>query len=442
MRKALSWLVLLMLALYALAGCGAQPASRPNAGVPSEIAGSNQTGGVQIAFVYYDGRQETEVGQGVIKAIGRFSGEEGVTSGEYKATEDDFDSTLELAVKSGAKLVVMLGEEMAGDMERARWRYPNVNFILVDGTGQALLGANTVRLRAAVEQAGWLAGYAAVFEGYRELATFATDDPDEQRYALGFALGADAAAEELGLEAGQVRIRAVEGTGEEENTELRHRIERLAALGTELVFDTHSNSGISLLGYARLSGLRLVMVENPGNTETVLVTTGKDFQQGLYALLENWKASTFPGGQDVVTGAEETGVFLDVETAYFDLFSVADYETVLKTFDGGTVAVGINNELQAGEGELPRVDELPLKKLMVLLPAIPEETVYPASSAGPSGSIPVESSPAGADHAADIPSGGDAAGGDMGQGPQPESQPPEGSGGEAEPPPDAGRLGA
>ena len=144
----------------------------------------------------------------------------------------------------------------------------------------------------------------------------------------------------------------------------------------------------------------------------------------------------------MVTGSEETGVFLDMGTAYFDLFSVADFETVLVKFDGGTLAVGINNELQAGEGELPRVDELPLKKLMVLLPAIPEETVYPASSALPSGSIPVESSPAGADHAADIPSGGDAAGGDMGQGPPPESQPPDGSGGEAEPPPEAGELAA
>ena len=68
------------------------------------------------------------------------------------------------------------------------------------GETRTAVAANTYCIRYAEEQAGFLAGYAAVFEGYTKLGFIGgMKVPAVIRYGYGFVQGADYAAKELGI---------------------------------------------------------------------------------------------------------------------------------------------------------------------------------------------------------------------------------------------------
>ena len=94
----------------------------------------------------------------------------------------------------------------------AQTKYPDVSFIIIDAQpvkdGEAKLEDNVLSIFYAEEQAGYLAGYAAVTEGYRNLGFMGgIAVPAVIRYGYGFVQGADAAAKDLGLAAGDVSVK-------------------------------------------------------------------------------------------------------------------------------------------------------------------------------------------------------------------------------------------
>ena len=116
-------------------------------------------------------------------------------------------SAIEGAVNNGAKLVVTPGFLFGEAIYKAQTMYPDVHFVLVDSTptldDDTVIADNTCSIFFAEEQSGFLAGYAAVKEGYRKLGFFgALAVPAVVRFGYGFVDGAEYAAKELGLEAG------------------------------------------------------------------------------------------------------------------------------------------------------------------------------------------------------------------------------------------------
>jgi len=95
----------------------------------------------------------------------------------------------------------------------AQDRYPNVHFILVDGTPHSAdystfkTGNNTVGVLYAEDQAGFLAGYAVVKDGSRRLGFVGgMAVPAVVRFGYGFIQGAEYAAKELGLASGSITV--------------------------------------------------------------------------------------------------------------------------------------------------------------------------------------------------------------------------------------------
>ncbi len=122
--------------------------------------------------------------------------------GASLATAED---ALRAAAQSGAALVVCRGEAMAKALFNIRANYPNVHYLLFDDephsedyTSYATeASVHCVLFRE--EQAGYLAGYAAVAEGYTALGFVGRDElPGIVRYCTGFLQGANAAAERQG----------------------------------------------------------------------------------------------------------------------------------------------------------------------------------------------------------------------------------------------------
>ena len=147
-------------------------------------------------------------------------------------------SAIEGAVNNGAKLIVTPGFLFGEAIYKAQTMYPDVHFVLVDATptldDDTVIADNTCSIFFAEEQSGFLAGYAAVKEGYRKLGFFgALAVPAVVRYGYGYVQGADAAAQELGT---NIDINYFYGGQFYGDANITSRMEGWYSNGTQVVF--------------------------------------------------------------------------------------------------------------------------------------------------------------------------------------------------------------
>ena len=130
----------------------------------------------------------------------------------YQPEEDSNDARVastRQAIEEGANVIVMPGYLFGTALIEVQEQYPDVYFIAVDvGAGDLTydyvdyynITSNVVCITFAEEQAGYLAGYAAVREGYTQLGFMGgMAVPAVKRYGFGFVQGADDAAREMGV---------------------------------------------------------------------------------------------------------------------------------------------------------------------------------------------------------------------------------------------------
>ncbi len=131
----------------------------------------------------------------------------------YQPAEDSTDArvlSVDQAVEEGANVIVLPGYIFGSLLFEIQETYPDIYFIAVDvGSGDMTCDYvtyygptdNTVCMTFAEEQAGYLAGYAAVKEGYTQLGfSGGAAIPPVARYGYGFIQGADAAASEMDVD--------------------------------------------------------------------------------------------------------------------------------------------------------------------------------------------------------------------------------------------------
>ena len=100
------------------------------------------------------------------------------------------------AIANGAKIIVAPGFLQADAMKAVATKNPDVKFIFIDGWN---LGLSNVTAVSYKEESGYMAGYAAVMDGYTKLgATLGGGgtNPACNRFGYGYVQGAIAAAAE------------------------------------------------------------------------------------------------------------------------------------------------------------------------------------------------------------------------------------------------------
>lgn len=113
--------------------------------------------------------------------------------------ESELTAQFEKAVAEGAKVIIAVGDTFAPVVAQQQNAHSDVKYILIDATGESLgeTAENTHCVMFRQEEAGYLAGYGAVKDGFtklgfigqRETETYAT-------YCYGFVQGANNAAVE------------------------------------------------------------------------------------------------------------------------------------------------------------------------------------------------------------------------------------------------------
>lgn len=338
MKKFLVILLAFVMVL-SLAACGGGETKTEEGDAGYEIAMITDLGSID----------DKSFNQGTWEGIVAYAEENEISHKYYKPTEQSTDAYLaaiQLAVEGGAMVIVTPGFLFEEPIYLAQDLYPETTFILIDGTphnadySDFKTNDNTVGIFFAEEQVGYLAGYAAVKDGYTKLGYMGgMAVPPVVRYGYGFAQGAEAAAAEMGIESIEMKYHY---TGDFDATpENQTKAASWYAEGIEVVFAAGGLVGNSVMSAAEAAGKAVigVDVDQSAESETVIISAMKGLAVSVVDNLDAYYNGTFPGGETLHYGAANMGVSLSMASSKFSTFSQDDYDEIFAMLADGSITL-------------------------------------------------------------------------------------------------------
>lgn len=292
--------------------------------------------------------------QGSWEGLKAYAQENGITHKYYRpaeVTDDAYIASIDLAVKSGAKVIVCPGYLFTGAVNQAQKKHPTVKFIILDASPADAEGGtleeNVYSIFYKEEQAGFLAGYAAVHEGYRKLGFLGgMAVPAVVRFGLGFVVGAGYAAEELALTE-NIAMQYYHSEGFAGTPDIQAQTAGWYDTGTQAVFACGGSIGQSAMRAAEAEAGRKVIgvdVNQKAESPTVMTSAMKGLGASVqYALGKYYDGKWSEiGGTSVSLGIDVDGVGLPDDFTRFENFTKAKYEAIVAKLIDGTVVVTVD----------------------------------------------------------------------------------------------------
>lgn len=355
MSKIMSFMLALTLTATVFTGCGKKSTETPN-------GDSNATAsGYELALITDVGTiDDKSFNQGSWEGLIAYANENDKTSKYYQpaeATTASYLETISLAIRGGAKVIVCPGFKFAEAVYDAQTTYPDVKFIIVDSqpekANDKTIKDNVYSIFYAEQEAGFLAGYAAVKDGYTKLGFMGgMAVPAVTRFGYGFVLGAETAAKEMGLKSIDMKYHYTGGFAA--TPEAQTVAASWFQSGTEVVFACGGAVGNSVMAAAQDSNGKVIGVDVDQSVEspTVITSAMKLLSKSVYEGIQAYYEGKFPGGQIITLDAKTQSIGLPMETSKFVNFTQADYEAVYAKLVEGEYDLNVD-----GIGE---VTELPL----------------------------------------------------------------------------------
>jgi len=274
--------------------------------------------------------------------------------------DEAYLNAIDLAVTSGAKVIVTPGFLFEVPVYNAQDLYPDVKFVLLDGTPHNSdytdfkVGTNTVSVTYAEEQSGFLAGYAAVKDGYTKLGFMGgMAVPAVIRFGYGYIQGAEAAAQELGYGDGSITVYYYYTGTFDPSPDIQTRAAAWYNEGIEVIFSCGGGICSSIFTAAEQAGAKVIGVDGDQSdaSPTVITSAMKMLPQSVYDKLANFYDGKFPGGQSVVYAADNDGVGLPMANSRFRFFDQAQYDAIFAKLVSGAVVV--NNDIEVAPDQIP-----------------------------------------------------------------------------------------
>ena len=303
----------------------------------------NSSSDTEIALVTDVGTiDDKSFNQGSWEGVVKYSEEKGIGHKYYQPAEksnEAITTAIELAIKGGAKTVVCPGFLFEEPVYNMQEKYPDVKFILIDGKPQNgdqknpeyKVTENTVSIYFEEQEAGFLAGYGAVIDGYRNLGFMGgIAVPAVIRYGYGFVQGAEYAGKELGLAPGDITMKYTYVGDFDASPEHTAKAAAWYKEGVELIFACGGGVGNSVMKAAETADKKVigVDVDQSVESETVITSAMKNLQNAVYETLESIYNGTFVGGQTMILGADSGNVLLPMETSKFETFNKEKYDEI------------------------------------------------------------------------------------------------------------------
>ena len=361
MKKILALLLALVMAL-SLFACGKKdPDPQPDDNKPVNADDikdemTSADGKYEIAFVTDVGQlKDKSFNQGTFDGVKLYANANNLSYKYYQpangdqATDDDRFDAMKAAAENGAKVIVCAGFMQGTALAKAAAEFKDVSFIFVDGWAMADAKGNpltnTLGVAFQEEQCGYLAGYAAVKEGYTKLGFTGGGggtNPACCRYGYGFVQGASAAAKELNTKV-EMNYSWLYGASFQASPELQTMANGWYTNGTECIFACGGSMFASVAAAAAANDGKVVGVDVDQSFESDTVITSA--MKGLAASVQWACAKVYDGsfaamgGTCATLGAKDNAVGLPTATWSLTKWSVDEYNAMLKDMADGKLVV-------------------------------------------------------------------------------------------------------
>ena len=366
MKKFLAFVMAASMALSLAACVGSTPASSTastTTEATSEAAASTSGSKTDVAFVTDVGNiDDQSFNQYTWQGVQDFCSANSLNANYYRPTEDSDAARLEQmdnAVNDGAKSIVVAGYLFGKAIAEAQEKYPDVQFLALDVSasdlGDKAPTANTALITYKEEQAGYLAGYAAVYDGYKELGFLGgMAVPAVIRYGYGFVQGADAAAAELGQ---NIEINYFYGGQFYGDANITSRMEGWYSNGTQVVFACGGGIYTSAVEAALKSNGYVVGVDVDQNYIGVngvadgsfaynpfITSAMKGLTEAVNTALSDieagdWSEIAASNGNFGLEDGDYVGLPTDADSWNFETFTTDEYEALKEKIKSGEIAV-------------------------------------------------------------------------------------------------------
>ena len=308
-------------------------------------------GKYEVAFVTDVGQlKDKSFNQGTWNGVKLYANENGLSYKYYQpangdqATDDDRYDAMKAAAENGAKVVVCAGFLQATALEQAAKDYPEVKFVFIDGWSLGL--ENVAAIAFQEEQCGYLAGYAAVMEGYTRLGFCGGGGGTNDaccRYGYGYVQGAEAAAAVKGVNVA-MNYTWLYGASFQASPELQTLASGWYENGTEVIFSCGGSIFDSITAAAAANDAYVigVDVDQSFSSDTVITSALKGIGEAAYLALTAAYDGTWAenyGNQCVTMGAAQGAVGLPVDTWSLENWSVEEYEDMFQKIVSGEIAI-------------------------------------------------------------------------------------------------------
>lgn len=328
-------------------------------------------GKYQVAFVTDVGQlKDKSFNQGTFDGVKLYAAANGLSYKYYQpangseATDGDRYDAMKAAVEGGADVVVCAGYLQEAALRKAAIEYPDTPFVFIDGypiqeqateydaAGNALPNDSPVLTNVAgvafqEQQAGYLAGYAAVKDGFTKLGFSGGGggtNPACCRFGYGYVQGANAAALEKGITV-DMNYSWQYGSNFSASTDLQTMINGWYVNGTEIVFACGGSMFQSIVAAASANDGYVigVDVDQSGESEYVVTSAMKGLADAVQWAVAKVYDGTFDtiGGQQASLGVADNAVQLPTgaDSWRFETFTVEEYESLYQQMVDGTLVV-------------------------------------------------------------------------------------------------------
>lgn len=322
MKKALA-LLLAVVMLFTLAACGGNDVKDNNAtnGTNDTNVGGNDANDdnsyeiVMLLDLPNGSVDDGSFCEGTWNGIQKYINETGSKATYFTPNEeakDSYMSIIEQAVNVGAKVIVCPGYLFEDAIYEAQDMYPDVDFVIIDGRPHDSdyvdykTGDNTYSILFAEGEVGFLAGYAAVMEGYRNMGFFGgMAVTSVARFGYGYVMGAEYAAKDLGLNQGDVNIIYWYSGDFLPSPEKLTTVRGWYETGTEVIFSCGGQICENAFAAAEELDKAVIGVDldQGGDSPSVITSAMKSCENAIYDALMGYKNGQFPGGVDAILGA-------------------------------------------------------------------------------------------------------------------------------------------
>lgn len=362
-KRAFAFIMAAMMAA-ALSACGSSSTSNTTAASKEETttAATEKTeqttdsaaqkpgdlSGYELALITDLGTiDDKSFNQGAWEGMKKYAEENSITYKYYQPQEkttDSFLETIDLAIEGGAKVVVCPGFLFEEPIYKAQDKYKDIHFILLDGEphnadySENRIENNVMPILFKEDQPGFLAGYAAVKEGYTKLGFLGGMAlPAVIHYGYGFAEGADYAAKELGID--QVEIMYNYTGAFAATPEAQSMAASWYQNGTEVIFGCGGAVGNSVMAAAEEKNGKVigVDVDQSFESDTVFTSAMKQLSVSVYDGVKAYYDNAFPGGKTSIFSAKNDGIGLPMETSKFSKFTEEDYDKIYSLLSKDTI---------------------------------------------------------------------------------------------------------